>query len=309
VKLLFKLPKKKGITIIELKSFNPNINLSHLSIGTTILTSKGKLPESHLPPILQKSNKNIVTANKRNTTSLATSLPKIPVTEYSSLLHLEQVLPVELALPHVLLTKHTETTTVAHLSPSGHTTPSNIRKVITSKKSGGLDELTASTSAMPLYPAKFNATDQYRLDLFWPVETRTISSTWGPRIRTKVVKVRVNKRSKHHKHIVKQFIENHKGVDFSAPQGGNVFAAMDGQIITSRNHKHYGNFITIDHGNGVMTLYGHCDKNFVLAGETVRRGQKIAEVGCTGNATGPHVHFELRLDGTAQNPLPFMNKA
>jgi murein DD-endopeptidase MepM/ murein hydrolase activator NlpD len=300
------IAKKYGVTILELKSFNPNVNLSHLSIGTTILTGKSKQPEAHLPSILKKSNKNIVTLNKRDIASVTIVLPKVPLAEYGALLHLEHVLPVELTQPHLLLAKHANTDIVTYSSPSTHSSLANTRKILTNKKSNESDEFLSSTPTASRY-TKFNTNNQSKLDLFWPVETRTISSTWGPRVRTKVVKVRVNSRSKRHKHIVKQFIGNHKGVDLNAPQGGNVFAAMDGQIIASNSNKYYGNFITIDHGNGVTTLYGHCDRNFVVAGETVYRGQKIAEVGCTGNATGPHVHFELRLDGTAHNPLPFMN--
>ena len=78
-------------------------------------------------------------------------------------------------------------------------------------------------------------------------------------------------------------------------------------MVASGRQKDYGNFVAVDHGNGVVTLYAHCNRNFVEEGEIVRRGQKIAEVGRTGNATGPHLHFELRLDGVPQNPLPKMN--
>ena len=100
---------------------------------------------------------------------------------------------------------------------------------------------------------------------------------------------------------------SHKGVDLSSPMGKDIFAALDGQVVASGRQKGYGNYVALDHGNGVVTYYAHCNRNFVRVGEIVRRGQKIAEVGRTGNATGPHVHFELRLDGAAQNPLPFMN--
>ena len=96
-------------------------------------------------------------------------------------------------------------------------------------------------------------------------------------------------------------------MDLSAPKGTDIFAALDGQVVSSGKQKEYGNFVAIDHGNGVVTLYAHCNRNFVTVGEIVRRGQKIAEVGRTGNATGPHLHFELRLDGIPQNPLPKMN--
>jgi murein DD-endopeptidase MepM/ murein hydrolase activator NlpD len=136
--------------------------------------------------------------------------------------------------------------------------------------------------------------------------TRTISSAWGPRMRTQVVRVRV-RASRRDRRIIRRFLGTHKGVDLSAPMGTDIFAAMDGEVVASGRQKQYGNFVAIDHGNGVVTLYAHCNRNFVEAGDIVRRGQKIAEVGRTGNATGPHLHFELRLDGIPQNPLPKMN--
>jgi murein DD-endopeptidase MepM/ murein hydrolase activator NlpD len=96
-------------------------------------------------------------------------------------------------------------------------------------------------------------------------------------------------------------------VDLNAPTGTSVFAAMDGQVVAVGRQRQYGNFVTIDHGNGIITHYGHHRANLVEVGDVVRRGQKIAEVGRTGNATGPHLHFELRMDGSQRNPLPFMN--
>ena len=63
----------------------------------------------------------------------------------------------------------------------------------------------------------------------------------------------------------------------------------------------------MDHGNGVSTVYAHHKLNLVREGDIVRRGQKIAEVGRTGNSTGPHLHFELRIDGLQRNPLPLLN--
>jgi murein DD-endopeptidase MepM/ murein hydrolase activator NlpD len=151
---------------------------------------------------------------------------------------------------------------------------------------------------------EFMAADRANLDLLWPVQTRTISSAWGPRMRTRVIRIKTSTRSRR---ITRRFLGSHKGVDLSAPMGTDIFAAMDGQVVASGRQKDYGNYVAVDHGNGVVTLYAHCNRNYVEAGEIVRRGQKIAEVGRTGNATGPHLHFELRLDGIPQNPLPKMN--
>ncbi|TAN53064.1 MAG: M23 family metallopeptidase [Rhodospirillales bacterium] len=121
-------------------------------------------------------------------------------------------------------------------------------------------------------------------------------------MRSKIIRVR-----NHHKKKRVRYRGSHKGVDLNAPMGTSVFAAMDGQVIAVGKQRAYGNFVTIDHGNGVVTHYGHHRINLVQVGDLVRRGQKIAEVGRTGNATGPHLHFELRLDGTQRNPLPFLD--
>lgn len=152
----------------------------------------------------------------------------------------------------------------------------------------------------PVENAGFLPADRDHLDLLWPVETRTVSSAWGPRMRSKTVRVKHAKRKMRYR-------GSHKGVDLTAPKGTDVYAAMDGVVVTSGRQKGYGNYVVLDHGNGVMTLYGHHNRNLVTEGEVVRRGQKIAEVGRTGNATGPHLHFELRLDGAPTNPLPFLN--
>jgi len=96
-------------------------------------------------------------------------------------------------------------------------------------------------------------------------------------------------------------------VDLTGPQGSSVFAALEGRVVEVGRHRQYGNYVVLDHGHGVTTLYAHNRVNCVRLGEEVVRGQKIAEVGRTGNATGPHLHFELRFDGVPQNPLPFLN--
>lgn len=161
------------------------------------------------------------------------------------------------------------------------------------------------TSAEPAEPSPFEPADPDRLDLLWPVETRTISSAWGPRMRTRVVRVK-SKANKSRKKRVR-YKGSHRGLDLNAPQGTDVYAALDGLVVSAGRHRQYGNYITVDHGNGVVTLYAHHRANFVQAGDIVRRGQKIAEVGRTGNATGPHLHFELRVAGAHKNPLPFLN--
>lgn len=101
----------------------------------------------------------------------------------------------------------------------------------------------------------------------------------------------------------------HEGVDFVANVGSSIVAAAGGVVVTAEAHPQYGNLIEIDHGNGLSTRYAHASRVFVKPGQVVRRGQKIAEVGTTGRTTGPHLHFEVRFQGVAQNPARFLQQA
>ncbi len=98
----------------------------------------------------------------------------------------------------------------------------------------------------------------------------------------------------------------HAGIDIAAPTGTNVFASMAGKVSFSGWHGGYGNLIIIDHGNGLQTYYAHNSKLLVRKGQTVDKGTHIAEVGSTGNSTGPHSHFEIRKNGTPVNPYNYL---
>jgi murein DD-endopeptidase MepM/ murein hydrolase activator NlpD len=101
----------------------------------------------------------------------------------------------------------------------------------------------------------------------------------------------------------------HEGVDFPSDVGTAIKAAAAGIVVDVEQHPQYGNLVEIDHGNGLTTRYAHASKIFVKQGVLVRRGQKIAEVGTTGRSTGPHLHFEVRINGIAQNPNRFLQQA
>lgn len=101
----------------------------------------------------------------------------------------------------------------------------------------------------------------------------------------------------------------HEGVDFPAEVGTTIVAAAAGVVLTAERHPEYGYMIEIDHGNDLTTRYAHASKLLVQAGAFVKRGQKIAEVGTTGRSTGPHLHFEVRVKGAAQNPNRFLQMA
>ena len=98
----------------------------------------------------------------------------------------------------------------------------------------------------------------------------------------------------------------HTGVDFRASVGTPVYAAGSGVVVFSGTKNGYGNTIVIDHGGSLATLYAHNSQLLVPAGATVKRGQRIASAGSTGNSTGPHVHFEVRVSGTPVDPMAYL---
>jgi len=98
----------------------------------------------------------------------------------------------------------------------------------------------------------------------------------------------------------------HEGVDFMAPEGTPIMASAAGIVVYSGLHPQYGNMVEIDHGNDIVTRYGHASRLLVKVGQVVRSGQEIAEVGSTGRSTGCHLHFEVRYKGIAQNPRRFL---
>ena len=126
----------------------------------------------------------------------------------------------------------------------------------------------------------------------WPVPScHTISSGYGGRIHPTTGKYKF-----------------HGGLDIPGSYGSAIGAANSGKVIWAGNRgDSYGNYVIIDHGGGVSTLYGHSSKVLVSSGQSVSRGQRIANVGSTGRSTGPHCHFEVRINGSRVNPNPYVN--
>lgn len=125
--------------------------------------------------------------------------------------------------------------------------------------------------------------------MIWPTpSTRYITSQYGYRI-----------------HPILGTRRFHSGVDIGAGQGANILAANSGTVIYSGVNGGYGNCLIIDHGGGIKTLYGHCSKLLVSNGETVSAGQLIAYVGSTGLSNGPHLHFEIYVNGSTVDPLSY----
>lgn len=127
----------------------------------------------------------------------------------------------------------------------------------------------------------------------WPVpSSHRITSGFGNRINP----------------ITGRNTQMHHGVDIGAPTGTKIVAAASGTVIIAQAMSGYGNTVIIDHGRGIWTLYAHIRLNGfkVRAGDHVNRGDHIADVGMTGTATGPHLHFEVRVNERAVNPMPYL---
>lgn len=126
----------------------------------------------------------------------------------------------------------------------------------------------------------------------WPVPGYTrITSQFGMRL-----------------HPILHVYKIHTGIDIGAPTGANFIAANDGIVVKAGTNSAYGKMVVIDHGGGVSTLYAHGSEILVTVGQTVKRGEPILKVGSTGYSTGPHAHFEVRVNGECVQPLNFLKK-
>jgi murein DD-endopeptidase MepM/ murein hydrolase activator NlpD len=125
--------------------------------------------------------------------------------------------------------------------------------------------------------------------LLWPTTSNLITSYFGYRV-----------------HPIYGTTRFHSGIDIGASYGAPIYAAESGRVILASYYDGYGNCIIIDHGDGVSTLYAHCSSIIVKVGQYVSKGQIIGYVGSTGNSTGPHLHFEVRINGNPVNPFNYL---
>jgi murein DD-endopeptidase MepM/ murein hydrolase activator NlpD len=107
-------------------------------------------------------------------------------------------------------------------------------------------------------------------------------------------------------HPILHYARPHEGIDVSAPMGAPIVAPAGGVVQRVTWETGYGNVLEIDHGDGIVTKYAHCSKIVVRPGQKVRRGQIIANVGSTGLSTGPHVHYEIHVNGKVVDPLTYV---
>lgn len=136
-----------------------------------------------------------------------------------------------------------------------------------------------ASSAAQISPPPYETTDDAPL---WPV-SGTIQSSFGPRGAS-----------------------FHEGVDIAAPEGTPVQAIDHGEVVYSDQLRGYGNIVVIRHSRGLVSVYAHNQVNLVREGQQVTRGEVIAKVGRTGRVTGPHLHFEIRKNNTAQDPIQYL---
>jgi len=122
--------------------------------------------------------------------------------------------------------------------------------------------------------------------IVFPIIAPRLSSKFGMRI-----------------HPVRKFTRAHQGVDLAVPENSHVRAILGGRVVFAGDHAGYGKLVTIDHGKGYASLYGHLSEIGVSLGQELQPGTLIGRVGATGTATGPHLHFEWRQNGKPLNPL------
>ncbi|NLK64874.1 MAG: peptidoglycan DD-metalloendopeptidase family protein [Tissierellia bacterium] len=127
-------------------------------------------------------------------------------------------------------------------------------------------------------------------ELLWPLPGHyRITSEYGGRI-----------------HPITGKWSTHGGTDIAAPYGTNILSSNDGVVIFAGYHYSYGNYIIVDHGGGIATLYAHCSKLLARDGQAVSKGEPIAQIGSTGESTGNHLHYEVRVNGVRKNPMEYL---
>jgi murein DD-endopeptidase MepM/ murein hydrolase activator NlpD len=147
---------------------------------------------------------------------------------------------------------------------------------------------TVGTGAQTAYSAPF-AQPTVSVPSRMPLDGAQLTSGFGMRV-----------------HPVLGGRRQHTGIDLAAPTGTPVYATADGVVSRADWYSSYGLYISIEHGASMQTRYGHLSRLAVAAGDSVKKGDLIGYVGSTGRSTGPHLHYEVRIDGLAVNPIPYM---
>ena len=195
---------------------------------------------------------------------------------------------VELRASRVLTTRDRLSSNREHLSTERETKQETLASVRESKEKwladiAALQAGSANIAARLRSGGSHSTSTPSAAGLIWPVQgvlTSPFGMRWG---------------------------RMHEGIDIGAPQGTPIYAAAGGTVNYAGWEGGYGNLTLIDHGNGLATAYGHQSSFAVSSGQTVSRGQLIGYVGSTGHSTGPHVHFEVRVNGAPNDPLSYLS--
>lgn len=172
------------------------------------------------------------------------------------------------------------TTTVAPTTTSTAPTTSTTRPGVTTTTTEGRSSTTSSSTTRP--PSTTTTTRPPGVSMVWPTPG-PVTSGFGPR-----------------------WGRMHNGIDIGAPVGQAIVAAAGGVVFFAGEMGGYGNLVMIDHGGGIVTFYAHQSSIAASDGASVSQGQTIGYVGNTGHSTGPHLHFEVRVGGTAVDPIPYL---
>ncbi|MBQ9657931.1 MAG: peptidoglycan DD-metalloendopeptidase family protein [Clostridia bacterium] len=137
-------------------------------------------------------------------------------------------------------------------------------------------------------------------------DTKTVTNTQETKTENKESKIKLSMPIKENYALSVKYSSRHTGIDLASLNGTNIYAAAKGKVIVSEFQQELGNVIVIDHGNGVKTYYACCSKLLKNVGDSVTENDVIAQVGQSGNSTGPHLHFEVRINDKVQNPETFL---
>lgn len=164
-------------------------------------------------------------------------------------------------------------------------------------------ELEAQTATIEALEQQIAAEKKRLQELNQPQQTYDGGAFAWPCPSTKLVTSEFGWRM----HPVLNYNRFHNGIDIGGKYGASIVAAYDGKVVAASSTSAMGNYIMIDHGDGLYTIYMHCSQLYVSEGTYVIRGEQIAAVGSTGISTGPHLHFSVRLNGEYKNPLEYVS--
>ncbi|MDJ0978332.1 MAG: M23 family metallopeptidase [Erythrobacter sp.] len=188
-----------------------------------------------------------------------------------------------------------------------NTSASTAADVTTPVEEAQAEELATGDPSFRQLFARWTALDTAGPDPF-AVETPSVPQPVSVPSRSPLTTGRLTSGYGMRVHPVLRRRKKHSGIDLAAPTGTPVYATADGEVARADRSSSYGLVIYLDHGAELQTRYAHLSKLLVADGQEVKKGDVIGYVGSTGRSTGPHLHYEVRVDGVAVNPIPYMKE-